>query len=389
MTTNHPIAIIGGGLGGLTLALILKRNGIDSTVFELDASPSARRQGGMLDMHEESGQFALREAGVFDEFRQAILAGGQTTLVRDKTAELLFESIDNDPEHAGRPEVDRGDLRRILLSALPDDAVRWGSKVTAVRSLGGGRHEVDLADGGTFTTDLLVGADGAWSKVRALLSAEKPHYLGVTFVEMHLNNVSADHPVSLEVAGNGSLFALDDEKGLLTHRGTHDTLHIGAAMKLPADWSSSAGLDVGDRSAVKATVEVEFADWDARLRGLIADSDGPFDPYPLVALSSGHSWQHQSGVTLLGDAAHVMSPFAGEGANLAMLDAAELAAAIVSNPEAPDAAIAAYERTMIPRAEEAATESAATLELCFAPNAAKTLSDMMSGFGFGRGPQPE
>jgi 2-polyprenyl-6-methoxyphenol hydroxylase-like FAD-dependent oxidoreductase len=158
MATHHHIAIIGGGLGGLTLALILQRRGIETTVYELDESPTSRRQGGMLDMHEESAQFALREAGLFEEFQKLVLQDGEATRVLDKSATVLYE---DDGTNGGRPEVDRGELRGILLAALNSQSVRWNSKVVNVRSLGDGRHEVTLADGGSFSADILIGADGA------------------------------------------------------------------------------------------------------------------------------------------------------------------------------------------------------------------------------------
>jgi 2-polyprenyl-6-methoxyphenol hydroxylase-like FAD-dependent oxidoreductase len=378
MATHHRIAIIGGGLGGLTLALILHRKGIESVVYESDASPSSRRQGGMLDMHEESAQFALREAGLFEEFRKLILPGGEATRVLDKTATVLYEDAGVD---GGRPEVDRGALRDILLRALPDEAVRWGSKVVSVRVTGEGQHEVELADGETFSADLLVGADGAWSKVRAAISPTKPGYLGLTFVEMRLDDASTRHPAALAVAGEGSLFALADEKGLLSHRGTNDTLHVGAALKLPSDWATTSEAALAGAQSIKAELASRFSDWDERLLALISGSSGPFESYPLFALEPGHRWAHVPGITLLGDAAHLMSPFAGEGANLAMLDAAELALAIVSNPEDSDAAITGYEQVMFSRAEPAAVQSAATLDLCFTPDAAHNLADLMNSFG--------
>lgn len=380
MAIQKDIAIIGGGLGGLTLALILHRKGIASTVYELDESPRSRRQGGMLDMHEESAQFALREAGLFDEFQKLILTNGEATRVIDKTAAVLYE---DDGTNGGRPEVDRGELRGILLGALPESTVRWNSKVARVRSLGAGRHEVELSDGTTFATDLLIGADGAWSKVRTAVSAATPEYLGLTFVELHLDDASTRPAVA--VAGEGSMFALADEKGLLSHRGTNDTLHIGAAMKLPGDWAETGEAALSGPDSIKAFLQSEYADWDASFLALIDQISGPFKPYPLSALPTGHSWNHTAGITLIGDAAHLMSPFAGEGANLAMLDAAELASAIASDPEDPDAAIAAFERVMIARAEPAAEQSAATLELCFAKNAAQNLADLMNSFG--RGPE--
>ena len=154
-----PVTIIGAGLGGLILARVLQVHGIAATVFEADASANARAQGGMLDIHESNGQLALKAAGLFAEFLAIIHPGGQATRVLDKRGNVLLDEPDDGK--GGRPEVPRGDLRRILLNALPADTVRWGYKLTAVSPLGGGRHILAFADGSTMMTDLLVGADGA------------------------------------------------------------------------------------------------------------------------------------------------------------------------------------------------------------------------------------
>ena len=181
MLEQH-ITIIGAGLGGLTLASVLHRHGIDTTIYELEASATARHQGSVLDMHEESGQLALRKAGLFEAFRKMVIPGGDEMRLLDKTGTVRWQDSGN----GTRPEVDRGALRDILLQSLPANFIHWGSKVTNVVKLEGGRHQVTLASGETFTTALLIGADGAWSKVRPLLSDAQPIYLGISFVETHL-----------------------------------------------------------------------------------------------------------------------------------------------------------------------------------------------------------
>lgn len=375
MSQHHPIAVIGAGLSGLVLARILHVHGISTAVYELDASPAARNQGGMLDIHVESGQAALRAAGLFDEFRALVHAGGEEMRIIDKRGNVRMQESGGDGD---RPEIDRNDLRRLLLNSLPDNMIRWGAKVIDARGLGDGKHEVTLADGSAFTTDLLIGADGAWSKIRPLLSSAVPDYTGVSFVECDLPDAATRNPAAAELAGGGMMFALADRKGMLAHRETDGSVHTYVAFTASADWLSS--IDFTDTPSAKADVLQHFQDWDERLRALVAEADGPLVPRLIHALPIGHSWDRVPGVTLLGDAAHLMSPFAGEGANLAMLDGAELAAALLAHPDL-EQALHAYEESLFPRSAELATESAANQALIFGPDALDKLLVQMSSYG--------
>ncbi|MET8448070.1 NAD(P)/FAD-dependent oxidoreductase [Streptomyces sp. NPDC005209] len=374
---HHPIAVVGAGLGGLALARVLHVHGIEAAVFDLDVSPDVRAQGGMLDIHDESGQEALRAAGLHERFLARVLPGGQELRVLDKDA--VVRRAEADDGTGGRPEIDRGALRDLLLDSLPQGTIRWGAKVTAARPLGGGRHEVVLADGSGFTTDLLVGADGAWSRIRPLLSPAQPAYTGVSFIEADLLEAELRHPVGAEVVGGGMLFALAPGRGFLAHRESDGSLHVYVAVVAPEEWPD--GIDFGDTEAAKAAVLEHFAGWDKSLRSLVADADGALVPRRIHALPVGHRWDRVPGVTLLGDAAHLMSPFAGEGANLALLDGAELGLAIAAHPGATEAALAAYEERLFPRGEAAAADSARGIELLFGADAPQGLIDMFAAGG--------
>ncbi|WP_331727864.1 FAD-dependent monooxygenase (plasmid) [Streptomyces coelicoflavus] len=354
---HTPVTIIGAGLGGLTLARVLHVHGIPVTVHEAESSPTARSQGGLLDIHEGDGQLALEAAGLTDAFRAAVLEGRQAMRVLAPDGTVVLDQADDGT--GGRPEVDRGDLRRILLDSLPAGTVRWGRKADRVRPLGGGRHEVAFCDGDTLVTDLLVGADGAWSRVRPLLSAATPEYLGKSVVETYLYDAAVRHPAAAKTVGAGMLVATAPGREIFAHREKDDTLHAYVGLAEPQDWF--AAVDFTDRAAATARIAREFDGWAPELTALITDSDEAPVLRPLFALPAGHRWDRVPGVTLLGDAAHLAAPN-GEGANLAMLDGAELGAALAAHPGDLERALTEYEQAMFPRSAEAAANGLPDLE---------------------------
>ncbi|NUH41707.1 FAD-dependent monooxygenase [Streptomyces samsunensis] len=370
MSTAPRIAIAGAGLGGLTLARVLHVHGIASTVYELDASATARDQGGSLDMDPESGRQALLHAGLLEEFRPLSRPEDGELRLLGKDATVGFRIPAPEPgegdEGEERPEIDRRALRDLLLRSLPEGTVRWGHKIRSA-SPGPGRPALTLSDGRTVEADLLVGADGAWSRVRPLVSEADPVYSGLSYVDCLLRDVDTRHPAVAELVGRGTMFALADEKGLIAQRNGGDRVRVYAAVKAPEEWSRSGLIDPADPVAAKKRLLDLFPDWDEGLRALIAESDGPLVARPIHALPIDHRWDRMPGVTLLGDAAHLMSPFAGAGANLAMLDGAELGLALATHDDL-ETALNAYETPMFPRAEAAAAQSADNLTDFFHPD---------------------
>ncbi|WP_369214281.1 FAD-dependent oxidoreductase [Streptomyces flavofungini] len=367
------VTIIGAGLGGLVLARVLHVHGIPATVYEGEASPTARAQGGMLDIHDHNGQPALAAAGLTEEFRGLVLEGHQASRALAPDGGVLLDEPDDGT--GGRPEVQRGELRRILLESLPGGTVRWGHKVTGVRALGAGRHEVTFADGTTTVTDLLVGADGAWSRVRPLVSDATPAYVGTSFVETWLYDADTRHPAAAKAVGAGSMFALAPGKGIQAHRESGGTLHTYVALSRPKEWF--AAIDFGDPATAAARIAAEFDGWAPELTALITDGETAPVLRSLHALPDDHTWERVPGVTLLGDAAHLMIP-SGEGANLAMYDAAELGEALAAHPGDTEAALTAYEEGLFPRSAAEAADAGDLHEAMYGPGTPQSLLGMLA-----------
>jgi 2-polyprenyl-6-methoxyphenol hydroxylase-like FAD-dependent oxidoreductase len=363
MTT---IAIVGAGLGGLALARVLHVNGVDSVVYEREASRDARGQGGMLDIH--SGQQALREAGLIDQFHAIARGEGQDMRLLTPDGTLLLQEDTPDDAPLDRPEVDRADLRNLLLDSLPDRVVRWGH---AFESADDGR--LHFADGSSASYDLLVGADGAASRVRALLTDARPAHIGQNVVEVGIPDIDRTHPDLAAMVGRGNYWVLGDGKSLAAQRNGDGRVRIGVSFYNTAeDWFATSGIPFDDPAAARARLIELLPGWDSRFAALIEACDDTVVPRSITTLPIGLTWPSTPDITLLGDAAHLMPP-TGQGANMALLDGALLGLALTAHPHDLPTAVKEYEREMFERTSAAARKSAEMKELLMSPDAAQKL----------------
>lgn len=338
--TKAPIAIIGAGPAGLLLARLLELADIPYVVFDRDESAAASEQhssGGTLDVHRDSGQLALNEAGLRDEFK-ALARYDVPIKIADAQGNVLTTVSGNGEGEA--PEIDRRALRNLLLGSIPASKIHWGCKVQQIQKEDDGSLSVYVSHGLVESGfRLVVGADGAWSKIRKLVSTTPfqgqhqkqdvltdqciqvtpatPQYSGTHFFTSLIKPGIPVHPSATSMAGRGNYLALMQSRQIFLHFLGDGSYHLSVGMKLPEFWSSSSSSTATgpvlnpnshDPSTLwQSLLQAEFAEWSPALTDLVKFCDGNFRSWPLYSLAPGSlPWtaKQLAGVTLLGDAAH-------------------------------------------------------------------------------------
>jgi 2-polyprenyl-6-methoxyphenol hydroxylase-like FAD-dependent oxidoreductase len=375
---NKTIAIIGGGPGGLTLARLLQMNGADVKVYERDVHKDARAKGATLDLHEESGLAALQEAGLMDAFRANYRPGADKLRIIDKNAKVVFDDHDNGNTDASRPEIDRGPLQNILLDSLKPGTVVWDSQFVALVPQGDA-WQVEFKNKANVIADIAIAANGANSKLRPYITPIKPFYAGVTAVEGAVYNSETASPKMHKLLNGGKIFAISDEKSLIVSSKGDGSLVFYPGFKKDENWSRECGINFADKAQVLAWFKQEYAGWDDIWLELFENASSAFIPRPQYCMPLDQTWEALPNLTMLGDAAHLMPPYAGEGVNMAMLDALELSQCLLNDDFTTlQSAIAAYEKQMRARASETARETMESTAALHSPDAIAFMLSIIS-----------
>jgi 2-polyprenyl-6-methoxyphenol hydroxylase-like FAD-dependent oxidoreductase len=372
------IAIVGGGPGGLTLARLLQQSDAQVSVYERDQSRSARVQGSALDLHENSGLAALEAAGLIDAF----WANHRPDLDRLRLTDAYGRILHDHPRRmsgAGkRPEIERGPLRDILLDSLRPGTVQWDCKLESAE-MQGGQVLLRFAGGKTALADIAIGSDGANSRLRELVTPIRPEYVGVSLVEGLIPVAKQTIPELWHLLGGSALIALGGERTIGMGTKPDGSVLIYAGLKTH-DNTARQSLEEASRPEQRvAWFHANFEGW-SELWGPLFREAVSMVWRPLLVCPPNQHWEPKPNVTLIGDAAHVMPPYAGEGVNMAMLDALVLSRLLLSE-ESPSAAIQTYEAEMFARMRHMTVDTMVNTEMFYAPNASDRVVALFRSFG--------
>lgn len=359
---DKKIAIVGGGPGGLTLAKLLQLKGANVKVYERDLNKNARVQGSPLDLHDDSGLAAIIKANLLAEFKNNFLPKADRKKIMNENAEVFFSDHETKvEENFGnphfRPEIDRGALRKILLESLHSGTVVWDSHFISMDKQNNG-WLLHFKNRNSVYADIVIAADGANSKIRPYITDIKALYFGIIMLEGTIYNAENTAPQISALLNGGKIMAFGNTKNILMGQKGNGEIGFYASFKANENWAENSGLNFNDKAQLLEWFKTTYSEWSDIWNELFKNTATTFIPRPIYCMPLDQTWEPLPNLTILGDAAHVMPPFAGEGVNMAMLDALELSECLTSDKyDTLQEAISFYEINMRKRAAIAAKES--------------------------------
>ncbi|WP_194303851.1 FAD-dependent oxidoreductase [Chryseobacterium sp. Tr-659] len=350
---NKKIAIIGAGPVGLTMAKLLQQQDIDVTVYERDTDPQARIRGGTLDLHKNSGQEAMKKAGLLENYYKMAIPMG-VTFADEKGKVLSIKPITSENQY-DNPEINRNNLRKVLLENLPANTVIWDRKCIDL-AVSDGKWKLIFENGTHATADLIIGANGGMSKIRKFVTDTEVEDTGTIIIQGDIPQPEINCPEFYQLCRGNRLMAAYLGNLIVVNPDNNGSLTYGVIFKKPDNWQNDT---LQNPDHIRDILLNRFKLWDSLYKQLF-QSTHSFWSLPTRIFPLGKPWKTDRPlpITLIGDSAHMMPPFAGQGVNTGLMDALILSECLTNRVhQSLHAAISDYEKRMFKYASEAQQES--------------------------------
>lgn len=357
LLNNKKVAIIGGGPVGLTMASLLQQNGADITVYERDENPEARIWGGTLDLHKGSGQEAMKKAGLLQTYYDLALPMG--VHFTDEKGNILATRNPTSENKFDNPEINRNALRKMLLNSLKNDTVVWNIKCTGLEEQNG-KWLLNFENGPTSLADFVIVANGGMSRVRNFISDIEVEETGTFIIQGDIPQPETACPEFFKLCNGNRLMAAHRGNLLVANPLNNGMLSYGVIFKKPEEWDNGEGVDFQDTQSIIKFLTNRLSNWSNEYKDVIRSTTFfvglPIRIFPL----NKKPWKSNRPlpITLIGDTAHLMPPFAGQGVNIGLMDALILSDNLTNGKfESIQSAIDDYEQRMFIYATEAQIDS--------------------------------